>query len=202
MRCVSALICHRLLSLLVACATDGITHYLPLNYLLGHSKSCWHLFHNLDLHKILTTQQMKIIIGQITQLLQCPQCHHLIACHLGSRWAQQWAQLVADLTKDNTTAERLLVDILNEPDNYGIRWEAAGGKPGVYCLPLPLPPPRSLLSPLPLPSSPLTLHALAPSSLNPLTIPPPPPPPKLQPLSRTSAILIPSRCRLHALGCD
>lgn len=38
---------------------------------------------------------------------------------------------MADLVKDSVTAEHLLVDVMNEPDNYGIRWEAAAGKPGV-----------------------------------------------------------------------
>ena len=64
------------------------------------------------------------------------------------RWAQQWAQLVADLVKDKVTSDHLLVDVLNEPDNYGIRWEAAARKPGEpltplnppYSFPLPLDP--------------------------------------------------------------
>ena len=38
---------------------------------------------------------------------------------------------MADLVKDSVTAEHLLVDVLNEPNNYGLRWEAAGSKPGV-----------------------------------------------------------------------
>ena len=46
------------------------------------------------------------------------------------RWAQLWASLVADLVKDKLTSSRLLVDVLNEPDNYSIRWEAGNGKPG------------------------------------------------------------------------
>lgn len=51
-------------------------------------------------------------------------------CLLQCRWANQWAQLVADLTKNSNTAEHLLVDVLNEPDNYGIKWEASEGKAG------------------------------------------------------------------------
>jgi len=37
---------------------------------------------------------------------------------------------VADLVKDKVTSSHLLIDVLNEPDNYGIRWEAGNGKPG------------------------------------------------------------------------
>ena len=37
---------------------------------------------------------------------------------------------MADLVKDGVTADHLLVDVLNEPDNYGIRWEAGNSKPG------------------------------------------------------------------------
>ncbi|KAL0040077.1 hypothetical protein WJX79_005360 [Trebouxia sp. C0005] len=48
-----------------------------------------------------------------------------------NRWAQEWAQLVADLVKDHITSSHLLIDVLNEPDNYGIRWEAGNGKPGL-----------------------------------------------------------------------
>ena len=38
--------------------------------------------------------------------------------------------LVADWTKNSTTAEHVLIDVLNEPDNYGMRWEPSAGKPG------------------------------------------------------------------------
>lgn len=41
---------------------------------------------------------------------------------------------MADLVKDPVTSEHLLVDVLNEPDNYGIRWEAAQGKPSKHAL--------------------------------------------------------------------
>lgn len=46
-------------------------------------------------------------------------------------WVQDWQALVTDLTKDTQTKSHLLVDLLNEPDNQGIRWEAAGGKPAL-----------------------------------------------------------------------
>jgi hypothetical protein len=32
---------------------------------------------------------------------------------------------------DPAIGDRILVDVLNEPDNYGVRWEAGGGKPGL-----------------------------------------------------------------------
>jgi aryl-phospho-beta-D-glucosidase BglC (GH1 family) len=37
-------------------------------------------------------------------------------------WSQKWADLVRDLSRDSTLKSRLIVDILNEPDNYGIKW--------------------------------------------------------------------------------
>ena len=46
-------------------------------------------------------------------------------------WVSAWQALVTDLTQDADTKGHLLVDILNEPDNQGIRWEAAGGKPAL-----------------------------------------------------------------------
>ena len=37
-------------------------------------------------------------------------------------WSQKWADLVKDLSSDATLKSRLIVDLLNEPDNYGIKW--------------------------------------------------------------------------------
>ena len=50
-------------------------------------------------------------------------------------WASAWGQLVADLVQGDTiTQNHLIVDILNEPDNMGLRWEPAAGKPGMIDL--------------------------------------------------------------------
>ncbi|RYF08132.1 MAG: hypothetical protein EOO40_08025, partial [Deltaproteobacteria bacterium] len=46
-------------------------------------------------------------------------------------WATNWARLVAELAEDPITKSHMFVDLLNEPDNYGLRWEAANGKPGL-----------------------------------------------------------------------
>lgn len=49
----------------------------------------------------------------------------------GDKWAGLWAQLVKELVTDPEVKRRLMVDILNEPGQYGVRWEAADGKPGL-----------------------------------------------------------------------
>jgi aryl-phospho-beta-D-glucosidase BglC (GH1 family) len=46
-------------------------------------------------------------------------------------WASQWAQLAAALTAGNTTYDRLIIDVLNEPDNFDIRWEATADRPAL-----------------------------------------------------------------------
>jgi aryl-phospho-beta-D-glucosidase BglC (GH1 family) len=48
-----------------------------------------------------------------------------------TNWASQWAQLVKDLRQDPAVKSKLMVDLLNEPDNFGIRWEAQAGTPGL-----------------------------------------------------------------------
>ncbi len=37
-------------------------------------------------------------------------------------WSKKWANLVKDLSNDATLKSKLIVDLLNEPDNYGIKW--------------------------------------------------------------------------------
>jgi hypothetical protein len=44
-------------------------------------------------------------------------------------WVRQWAQLAASLAADPVARERIILDILNEADSFGVRWEAAAGKP-------------------------------------------------------------------------
>jgi hypothetical protein len=47
------------------------------------------------------------------------------------QWVQSWVKLITEIVKDPVSKKMLMIDILNEPDNYGIRWEASGGKPGL-----------------------------------------------------------------------
>lgn len=48
-----------------------------------------------------------------------------------SAWVKNWANLVKTLVSDPDIKNRLMIDILNEPDSFGIRWEASGGKPAL-----------------------------------------------------------------------
>jgi aryl-phospho-beta-D-glucosidase BglC (GH1 family)/uncharacterized surface protein with fasciclin (FAS1) repeats len=38
-------------------------------------------------------------------------------------WVQEWVDLLQDLMADPVIKDKLMVDILNEPDNYGVSWE-------------------------------------------------------------------------------
>ena len=42
-----------------------------------------------------------------------------------------WEKLVKDLKANPTVSGKLLIDLINEPDAYNIRWEAANGNPGL-----------------------------------------------------------------------
>jgi hypothetical protein len=46
-------------------------------------------------------------------------------------WVNDWKNLAAALASQPELKGRLMIDILNEPDNFGLRWEAQPGKPGV-----------------------------------------------------------------------
>ena len=46
-------------------------------------------------------------------------------------WASQWANLVQTVLKDPSTHGKIFVDVLNEPDNYGLVWEGGNGKPAL-----------------------------------------------------------------------
>lgn len=48
-----------------------------------------------------------------------------------NKWVQYWVQLITVLSQDPDIKGKLMVDILNEPDNFGIRWEGSGGKPAL-----------------------------------------------------------------------
>lgn len=37
-------------------------------------------------------------------------------------WAEQWADLAKDMSTDPTLKSKLIIDLLNEPDNYEIKW--------------------------------------------------------------------------------
>lgn len=46
-------------------------------------------------------------------------------------WLQQWKDLVTKISQDPTSKKMLMIDILNEPDQFGIRWEANGQTPAL-----------------------------------------------------------------------
>ena len=43
---------------------------------------------------------------------------------------QSWADLARDLAADPVTRNRVMLDILNEPDSRGIKWDAGPGAGG------------------------------------------------------------------------
>ncbi|HSW86842.1 MAG TPA: cellulase family glycosylhydrolase [Rhabdochlamydiaceae bacterium] len=47
------------------------------------------------------------------------------------QWVQDWVQLVTAISKDPVSKSMLMVDLLNEPDNFGVRWEASGSTPAL-----------------------------------------------------------------------
>lgn len=47
------------------------------------------------------------------------------------KWVDSWVRLGKAIAKDPISKDHVMFDLLNEPDNYGIRWEASGGKPGL-----------------------------------------------------------------------
>jgi aryl-phospho-beta-D-glucosidase BglC (GH1 family) len=46
-------------------------------------------------------------------------------------WVARWVALVTALAADPTTYSRLMIDVLNEPENFGIRWEATSERPAL-----------------------------------------------------------------------
>lgn len=46
-------------------------------------------------------------------------------------WLSSWQRLLKAVTVDPQVAPRIIVDVLNEPDAAGLRWEAQGTKPGM-----------------------------------------------------------------------
>ncbi|WP_068470682.1 cellulase family glycosylhydrolase [Candidatus Protochlamydia phocaeensis] len=47
------------------------------------------------------------------------------------QWVQDWVKLVTAISQDPVSKEKLMIDLLNEPDNFGIRWEASGSTPAL-----------------------------------------------------------------------
>lgn len=47
------------------------------------------------------------------------------------RWLQSWVELATAISEDPIAKKRVMLDLLNEPDNFGIRWESSGKKPGL-----------------------------------------------------------------------
>lgn len=43
----------------------------------------------------------------------------------------RWDRLVKDLLKQPNVPGKLMIDIMNEPDAYNLRWEPSGGRPGM-----------------------------------------------------------------------
>ena len=43
------------------------------------------------------------------------------------KWLAQWTSLAKDLLADPLVRENLIIDLLNEPDNYGVSWETLTG---------------------------------------------------------------------------
>lgn len=46
-------------------------------------------------------------------------------------WLRSWAALAKDILSDESLVGKVIFDILNEPDNKGIKWEATGGNPAL-----------------------------------------------------------------------
>jgi len=48
-----------------------------------------------------------------------------------SDWVKKWTDLVTLISQDPISKDKLMIDILNEPDNFGIQWEASNGLPAL-----------------------------------------------------------------------
>lgn len=46
-------------------------------------------------------------------------------------WVQNWKDLVTKISQDPISKKMLMIDILNEPDEYEIKWETSGSTPGL-----------------------------------------------------------------------
>jgi hypothetical protein len=50
------------------------------------------------------------------------------------KWTDLWRQVACLPNFDADLANRVFVDVMNEPDSMGVRWEASGGRPGAQQL--------------------------------------------------------------------
>ncbi|EIE18857.1 hypothetical protein COCSUDRAFT_59785 [Coccomyxa subellipsoidea C-169] len=46
-------------------------------------------------------------------------------------WVQSWTRLVSTVTKNAVAAPRIVISPLGNPDTHGLKWQAAGGAPGL-----------------------------------------------------------------------
>lgn len=46
-------------------------------------------------------------------------------------WVQHWTDLVSQISSNPISKKMLMIDILNEPDEYSIRWEATASRPAL-----------------------------------------------------------------------
>jgi aryl-phospho-beta-D-glucosidase BglC (GH1 family) len=46
-------------------------------------------------------------------------------------WVHQWVELVTAIEASPAARGRLMIDLLNEPDNYGLRWESTDSRMGL-----------------------------------------------------------------------
>lgn len=46
------------------------------------------------------------------------------------QWIKWWPDLVSRISQDPVASQKIMIDMLNEPDCQNLRWEAANGKPG------------------------------------------------------------------------
>ena len=46
-------------------------------------------------------------------------------------WVQNWVKLLTAILQDPISKDKIMLDLLNEPDHFGIRWEASNHRPGL-----------------------------------------------------------------------
>lgn len=47
------------------------------------------------------------------------------------RWVQLWCSLAYEISQDPISKDKVMLDLLNEPDNFGIHWEATADRPAL-----------------------------------------------------------------------
>ena len=46
-------------------------------------------------------------------------------------WIANWVTLASAIAQDPVAKEKVMLDLLNEPDNFGIRWERTSNRPAL-----------------------------------------------------------------------